>query len=283
MTAVQTQNPPRVRSWLFTPGNRPGRLASAADCGADVIIIDLEDAVAADQKDMARNEAMAWLSKPLPQPVLRALRINSLDSREGLADLADLLDTAAQPDFVILPKADSVGQMQMLDRLFTRHVKTARLVALVESVAGLAKCEALANCNPRMFALMIGAADMASDLGISVNWNGLAYARSRIAAAAAGAGIIALDSPYFVLDDEAGHRQELRHSVDLGYTAKAAIHPRQIDLINEALSPTSAEIEDAEAIVAVAREGVGVFKGRMVDEAMARRARRILASAAERG
>lgn len=283
MTAAQTQNPPRARSWLFTPGNRPGRLASAVDCGADVIIIDLEDAVAANQKDAARNEAMAWLSKPLPRPILRALRINSLDTREGLADLTDLLDTAAQPDFVILPKADSVGQMQMLDRLFTRHAKTARLVALVESVAGLAKCEALAKCNTRMFALMIGAADMASDLGIPVNWSGLFYARSRIAAAAAGAGIIALDSPHFVLKDEAGHREELSRSVELGYSAKAAIHPRQIDLINEALSPTSAEIEDAKTIVALAREGVGVFKGRMVDEAMARRARRILASAAERG
>jgi len=283
MTAAHTQNPLRVRSWLFTPGNRPGRLVSAVDCGADVIIVDLEDAVASDQKDMARNEAMAWLSKPLQQPGLRALRINSLDSREGLADLADLLDTAAQPDFVIVPKADSVGQMQMLDRLFTRHEKTARLVALVESVAGLTKCEVLAKCNTRMFALMIGAADMASDLGISVNWNGLAFARSRIAAAAAGAGIIALDSPFFVIDDEAGHRQELSRSMDLGYSAKAAVHPRQIALINEALSPTSAEIEDAEKIVALAREGVGVLKGRMVDEAMARRARRILASAAERG
>jgi (S)-citramalyl-CoA lyase len=272
---------PRVRSWLFTPGNRPKRLASAAECGADVIIADLEDAVAIDQKHLARSEVMAWLSRPLEQPILRALRINSLDTREGLADLASLLDAPAQPDFVILPKAASVGQMQMLDRLFDGNDKAARLVALIESVAGLHKCEALAACNKRMFALMIGAADMASDLGITVNWNGLALARSRVSAAAAGAGIIALDSPYFALDDETGHRREVRRSMDLGYVAKAAIHPTQIDVINRALTPTHAEIEDAKTIVALAREGVGVFKGRMVDEAMARRARRVLANAVE--
>lgn len=268
----------RTRSWLFTPGNRPGRLLSAVECGADVVIVDLEDSVPGDQKDAARNEAMAWLSQPLPRPVLRALRINALNTREGLADLADLLDTGANPDFVVVPKSDSVGQLRMLDRLFTMHAKSARLVALVESVPGLQKCEALALSSARMFALMVGAADMASDLCVRVSWNALAYTRARVAAAAAGAGIIALDAPCFLLDDEPLHRQELRRSIELGFAAKSAIHPRQIAAINEELSPTQSEVEEAKAIISASAQGVGVVNGRMVDEAMARRAWRILAN-----
>lgn len=279
MTEPMRSDALRTRSWLFTPGNRPQRLISGLDSGADVIIIDLEDAVAPDHKTMARSEAIRFLANPVTRPVKRAIRINGLDTREGLADLSDLLDSEAQPDFIIAPKAESADVMRLLDRLLTRHRKGSRLVALVESVAGLNCCEALASSCNRMAALMVGAADMASDLGVEPDWDALAYTRARVVAATAGAGILALDSPYFRFDDDSGLRVETQRAVRLGFAAKAAIHPRQLAMINDALTPTPAELEEAEAIIAIAAQGVGVYKGRMIDEAMARRARRIKANA----
>src|SRR6202035_720908 len=131
----------RVRSWLFTPATRPDRFDKAAVSGADVGIIDLEDSVAPADKAEARRAALAHLAQPSAESCRRALRINGLDRRFGVADLHALLESSARPDYLVLPKTESAAHLQILDRLLAEAGKATRLVAIIESAQGLAACE----------------------------------------------------------------------------------------------------------------------------------------------
>jgi (S)-citramalyl-CoA lyase len=176
---MNEQAPIRTRSWLFTPATRPERFAKAAEIGADVLLIDLEDAVAPRDKAAARTTALDYLAG-LRAGTLRALRINGLDTRAGIADLDALLESAASPDFLVLPKTETAGHLQILDRLLTAVGKATRLVGLIESARGLAALEAISTATPRLAGLMFGAADMSADLGAATAWQPLAYARGRL-------------------------------------------------------------------------------------------------------
>lgn len=276
MTDSQTR---LVRSWLFTPATRPDRFPKAAAAGADVVIIDLEDAVAPTEKDAARRTAIAALSAKEASPPAWALRMNGLGTRAGFADMAALLDSAVAPTFLILPKTESGAELIMADRLLKDAGKTTRLVALVESAAGLAVLDNLARASNRLAAIMIGAADLAADLGAETGWEPLLHARSLAVAACARNGLLALDSPYFNIRDAEGLEQETARSRALGFGAKAAIHPGQVAAINTALTPSLEMIAEARAVLAENAKGVGVVNGRMIDEAVARKARQTLAAA----
>ena len=128
----------------------------------------------------------------------------------------------------------------------------------------------------RPAAFIFGAADMAADLGAETAWEPLLGVRSHIVLVGARAGIAAFDSPYFDIADAAGLKQETKASVSLGFHGKCAIHPAQIATINEALTPTDRQIASAREILLVGRQGVGSVDGRMVDEAVARKARLVL-------
>ena len=269
----------RTRGWLFTPGTRPERFAKAADVSADVLIIDLEDAVAPADKDRARATALNYLAAPGEGGIVRALRINALDTAAGLADLSGLLASPAAPDFIVLPKTESAAHLRILDRLLTRSGKIARLVGLIESASGLAAVEAISTATPHLHGLMFGAADMAADLAAETAWEPLLVARSRLVAACALRGVLAIDAPFFNMHDEAGLKQEVAAAVALGFGAKAAIHPAQIGAINAALTPTAGAVEKARSILAENAKGVGTIGGQMIDEAIARKARRLLAAA----
>src|SRR5262249_53774118 len=141
--------------------------------------------------------------------------------------------------------------------------------------------EEIAAATPRLEALLFGAADMSADLGAATAWPPLAYARSLLVAACALAGALAIDSPFFDVKDHDGLTQETAQAVALGFTGKAAIHPNQIATINAALTPRPEEVARARAILAENAKGVGVVQGQMVDEAVARKARRVLAAAGE--
>jgi (S)-citramalyl-CoA lyase len=275
---MNEQVPIRTRSWLFTPATRPERFAKAAETGADVLLIDLEDAVAPRDKAAARTTALDYLAG-LRAGTLRALRINGLDTRAGIADLDALLGSAASPDFLVLPKTETAGHLQILDRLLTAVGKATRLVGLIESARGLAALEAISTATPRLAGLMFGAADMSADLGAATAWQPLAYARGRLIAVCALADILAIDSPFFELHDEAGLKQEVTAAVALGFSAKAAIHPAQIGPINAALTPSAGAVEKARAVITVNAKGVGTVDGEMIDEAVTRKARRTLAAA----
>ena len=267
-----------TRSWLFTPGTRPDRFAKATEIGADVLIIDLEDAVSPDDKPGARAKAIEYLSAPAPGATLRALRINGLDTAAGIADLDALLGSGAAPDFLVLPKADGPGHLHILDRLLTARKLDTRLVGLIESARGLAAVDAIAAATPRLFGLMLGAADMAADLGVATAWPPLVAVRSRMVLACALAGVTPIDSPFFDVHDTEGLSREATDAAGFGFPAKAAIHPGQVGPINQVLTPTDKAVEHAKAVLAANEKGVGVVDGQMIDEAVARKARRILAS-----
>src|SRR3984957_17746035 len=271
----------QIRSWLFTPATRPDRFAKAVASGADVYIIDLEDSVAPADKAMARQTALGYLTQPAAGSSGRALRMNGLETCFGLADLQALLESSACPDYLVLPKSESAAHLQILDRLLAEAGKATRLVALIESARGLAAACEIAAATPRLEALLFGAADMSADIGAATAWAPLAYARSRLVAACALAGVLAIDSPFFDVKDHDGLIQETAQAVALGFAGKAAIHPNQIAAINAALTPRPEEVARAHAILAENAKGVGVVQGQMVDEAIARKARRILAAAGE--
>jgi (S)-citramalyl-CoA lyase len=269
----------RARSWLFTPATRPDHFAKAAAAGADVAILDLEDAVAPKNKAQARRNALDCLADNPSDGVLHALRINGLDTSAGISDLEALLGSSAAPDFLVLPKTETIGHLQILDRLLTSAGKGTRLIGLIESAHGLAAAEAIATATPRLAGLMLGAADMAADLSATTAWEPLAFARGRLIAACALAGVPPIDAPFFNLHDETGLKQEAAAAVALGFTAKAAIHPAQVGAINAALTPSAEAVARARAVLIENTKGVGTINGQMIDEAVARKARRTLASA----
>jgi (S)-citramalyl-CoA lyase len=268
------------RSWLFTPGTRPDRFAKASAVGADVAIIDLEDSVAPNEKESAREVALGYLASPRNARARIALRINGLDKAAGVADVNALLHRRTWPDFLVLPKTETSGHLQILDRLLAAAGANTHLIGIVESAAGLAAVEAISAATPRLAGLMLGAADLAADLGADAAWEPLAFARSRLVAASALHAVMPIDSPFFDIHDERGLREETGRAIALGFEAKAAIHPNQIAIINAALTPTEAAVAKARAIIAENAKGVGTVGGEMIDEAVARKARRVLAAAA---
>ncbi len=270
-----------TRSWLFTPATRPDRFAKAKEVGADVIIIDLEDAVAPDQKNTARANALTFLAEANASGPARALRINGLDTAAGIADLHALLNSAAAPDFIVLPKTEGPGHLQVLERLLTAAKWPTRLIGIVESARGLAAVETIAAATPRLDGLMLGAADLAADIGAATAWSPLRYARSRLVHACALAQVTPIDSPFFNVRDADALSREVADAVAFGFTAKAAVHPNQIKSINGALTPSPDALAHARSVLDANRQGVGVVDGQMVDEAVARKARRTVAAAAQ--
>jgi (S)-citramalyl-CoA lyase len=268
-----------ARSWLFTPATRPDRFTKAAASGVDVTILDLEDSVAPGDKDQARTTALDFLKSRGTRATRQALRINGLDTQAGLRDLNALLELGVTPDYVVLPQADSAGHLQIVDRLLTAGSLDSRLVGIVESARGLAAVEAIAAATPRLAGLMLGAADMAAELGSGTGWEPLAFVRSRLVSACAAAGVSPIDAPYFDIRDPDGLSQAVARAVAFGFQAKAAIHPGQVAAINAALTPAEGAVAQARAILAENVKGVGAVGDQMIDEAVARRARRTLAAA----
>jgi itaconyl-CoA hydratase len=194
--------------------------------------------------------ALGYLASPRNARARIALRINGLDKAAGVADVNALLHRRTWPDFLVLPKTETSGHLQILDRLLAAAGANTHLIGIVESAAGLAAVEAISAATPRLAGLMLGAADLAADLGADAAWEPLAFARSRLVAASALHAVMPIDSPFFDIHDERGLREETGRAVALGFEAKAAIHPNQIAIINAALTPTEAAVAKARAIIA---------------------------------
>jgi citrate lyase beta subunit len=251
-----------ARSWLFAPGSRPERFAKAAATAAEALILDLEDAVAEDRKLEARGHVIGFLeSRPaISQQVI--VRINPLGRAVGLEDLAALAQLKNGPDLVLIPKAEEPAELALAARL-------------VESARGVARAAEVVAATPRLAALMFGAADYAADMGQQVGAYQPDFARATLVNAAAAGGIAAIDSPFFAIDKPDELAAECRRSRGLGFYGKAAIHPSQLEPINEVFAPTQAERDLARRILEAAPDGVGVLDGKMIDIAMVRWARRV--------
>jgi (S)-citramalyl-CoA lyase len=265
-----------LKSWLFTPATKSDKFSRAAEVHADALIIDLEDSVAPSAKREARETAFRYLAGILPGHLPVALRVNSPDTRFGLDDLQALASSSVDPDYLLLPKCGSAAVLELVGNLLREAGKTAQVLALIESAKGLGALDEIVAGDAKPAALVFGAADMAADLGAETAWEPLLWARSRIVQVAASAGIAALDSPHFEITDTTALSQETQASASLGFHGKCAIHPAQVAIINAALTPSDQQIAKARDILVVNRKGVGTVDHRMVDEAVARKAKLVL-------
>lgn len=269
---------------LFTPGNRPERVAKAAGAGADGVIIDWEDAVPAGEKDAVRAATIARLREQgpvAPPPFVTAVRINDLRSPAGRADLDALNASALRLDTVVLPKVEDPDEVREAAR---RLFGAPRLVCLVETVLGVRHAAAIAAASPQVAALAFGGFDLSAETGGEPVWDALLWPRTQVVHACAAAGVAALDQPWIDFADEAGLAAECARVRALGFTGKLAVHPRQCPVIRDAFRPSTAQVEAARRVVAAASAaagGVATVDGRMVDVPMFRAARRVLERAGE--
>jgi citrate lyase subunit beta/citryl-CoA lyase len=253
------------RSCITVPGDDDAKLAKAAAFDADEVILDLEDAVAAERKDTARASVERALHDLDWRAPTVAVRVN-----RGSTDDVELV-RAARPDVVVLPKVESPDELAGLPVPAEAQIETARGLAFCEQIAAAAGLEAL----------VLGPGDLAASLGVPELTIGegahVGYALARVAVAARAFGLQAVDGPFVALGDEAGLRASANRSRALGYDGKWCIHPAQVPVCNEVYAPTPEEVERARRILGSA--GVARLDGEMVDEATRRMAEAILARA----
>ena len=269
------------RSLLFVPGNRPDRFAKAVSAGADMVCVDLEDAVPVDSKATARESALSWLLEADNGPT-RAIRINSIRTATGLRDLVALAEAAPVKGLVLLPKVDTQEEIGIADAILTEAGSGVGLMALVEGVQGLQRVPDIAEASPRLKSLMLGAVDLASELGCDLAHEPLLYSRSRIVHAARCAGIAALDVPSLNFRDSEAVGAEARVAKSLGFTGKAVIHPDNVAVVNAVFTPTAEEAARARQIVdafAASSSGLVVIDGRLVERPVIRKMEQVLAAA----
>lgn len=275
---------PRLTSLLFTPALRTERYQKVPACGADGIIIDLEDSVPLSEKSGARDGLIDWLKahqRVGALPFITALRINDLRSSAGRADLDALNAAAIRVDAVVLPKVESAAEVQQAAR---RLFGAPRLICMIETVLGVRFAAEIASSSPQVAALAFGGFDLSAETGGEPTWDSLLWPRTQVVHAASAAGVVAIDQPFIDLGDIAALTQECTRVRALGFAGKLAIHPQQCPVIKSAFLPTKAQLTEARRIVeafSAAQGNVAVVDGRMIDVPMYRSAQRVLQSAGD--
>ncbi len=250
------------RSLLFVPASRPERFAKAIAVGADCICIDLEDAVAPDDRPAARGIVGDFLANRAPSPCKVGIRINAVRSRDGIRDIAALLEWAA-PDFILIAKAEDAFDVELLHRA----LPDIALWPLIESGAGLAQVESIARA-PGVAGILFGAADYSSDVRCEMAWEPLLTARARLANACGGAGIELMDVPYIDLQSLDDLEPSTIRARQLGFTGRGCIHPGHVAAVNAVFTPTEAEIDLAERTIVAFRAARGAattLDGKLVE------------------
>jgi citrate lyase beta subunit len=286
MTAVDRQVRAR-RSLLFVPALRPDRFAKALDAGADIVCVDMEDAVALARKDEGRELTLPLFRQHSHAHVEKMVRINSLQTLHGLKDLQALATIDAPPPAIMIPKVKSAEEVQVIETLLSSGpARAIRFCVIIETNQGLERAVEIAKSSPRIDSLILGAVDMSAELRCQKAWEPLLYARSRLVHAAASAGIDLLDVPYLNLDDPAGLTAEAQACQRLGFTGKACIHPTQIPVVNAAFTPDAKTIEKARKVCAAFEAdttGLVVVDGELIELPVVRSFYRVLAIADQLG
>ncbi|MFJ9844235.1 HpcH/HpaI aldolase/citrate lyase family protein [Kitasatospora sp. NPDC101155] len=280
MTEAMTLSPHRRLgpAWFMTPATRADRYASALTCDADVALVDLEDSVAADAKDQARRDARAFFAQDGGRCVL-GIRVNALSTLDGTKDLAAIAAYPRKPDLILLPKTETARDIALLAAVLGTPAYTPMLFALIETPRAVDRLPEILAA-PRLSGAVFGSADYALELGTHTGWEAMRHARHSIANSCAAAGLIAIDTPYFELNDTAGLTAEAHRAKGIGFHGKGAIHPRQLPHITEAFRPTDDEIAEARAIVTAAEHSgdhITSVDGHMRGTPFFTRARRLLA------
>lgn len=271
---------------LFVPGVRTDRHAKAVGSGADVVCLDLEDAVAPALKADARQAVLAFLDTVEPGQTGLALRINAVHSLVGAADVAALATVRRAPHILVLPKVKSAAEVACFASILPAAFAASEIWAIIETAEGLEAAPQIARASPRLAGLIFGAADLAAELGCAMDWEPLLYARSRVVHAAAVAGIATMDVPHLDVNDDEGLRRAVAAARKLGFTGKAAIHPRQVALVHEGFAPSHSEVAAAQRLLSAfdaCSDGVCLLDGKLVELPMVRAARRVTAIAGAAG
>jgi citrate lyase subunit beta/citryl-CoA lyase len=301
-----TRTPERTqrlqRSELAVPGSNPGMFEKAAASNADYVFLDLEDAVAPDDKLAARANIIQALKdidwRGLGKTI--SIRINGLDTHYMYRDVVEIVEQAGEfLDTILIPKVGVAGDVYMVDAMVSQ-IETAvglsqriGLEALIETTLGMANVEAIATSSERLEAMHFGVADYAASCrarttnigGLNADYPGDQWHNglSRMLVACRAYGLRPVDGPFGDFNDPEGFQLAARRAAALGYDGKWAIHPSQIDLANDVFSPPAAEVDRAKRILLALEEaaaegrGAAQLDGRMIDAASARMAENVVA------
>lgn len=312
---VERRTPPRLyRSKLFLPGSRTALFEKAAASAADVVCLDLEDAVAPPDKEKALENIVQALNDIYWGNKLVTVRINGLDTHWCYREVIALVEKGGERlDAIMIPKVGNGSDVYAIDMLVTQasqavgRKKQIGLEVIIETVSGLTNIDAIAGASRRLESLHFGSADYAASQGMRTtnigggnadyvmladangeaaqqrHWNDLwHYPLFRMAQAARAHGIVPIDGPFGDYSDPEGFRVQARRTAVLGCEGKWAIHPSQVALCNEIYTPPAKEVERAEAILAALKEahekgmGAVALNGVLIDAASIRQAQGIV-------
>jgi citrate lyase beta subunit len=284
------------KALLFVPGDDRRKIEKSTTLDVDAIIMDLEDGVALNRKDAARLSVASALNELSFGRKSRLVRINPVSTSLWQDDMESALSSS--PDGIVLPKVESAAGV----RLVSARIKAFEhahglphnaiiLLAIVETALGIVNVGEIASADERLAALIFGAEDLAGDMGATRTPGGeeVFYARSAVVLHAKARQLAAIDTPFVDFHDGAGLRVETERALRMGYTGKLAIHPNQVEIIQQVFTPGVEEIQQAQRLIAAhdahqaAGTGVFAFDGKMVDMPMIRAAQTVLARATMSG
>ena len=315
-TLIEQATPRLHRSELAVPGSAPGMFEKAATSKADVVFLDLEDAVAPDDKEQARKNIIQALNDIDWGKKTMTLRINGLDTHYCYRDVVDVVEACPRLDTILIPKVGVPQDVYAIDMLVTqieqykKREKKLGFELLIETALGMANVEAIAQSSKRLEAMSFGVADYAASTrarttvigGVNPDYGVLTdkdssgnreyywadqwhAAQTRMMVACRAYGLRPIDGPFGDFNDAEGYKAAAKRAAVLGYEGKWAIHPSQIDLANEVFTPSEAEVTKArrilDAMAQAAKEGKGAVSldGRLIDIASIRMAEALIEKA----
>lgn len=283
-----------LRSLLFVPGNKNNMLDKALGFSPDAFVPDMEDSVPTAEKENARNTIAGYLPKLADSNVPIIPRVNSFDTAWAADDLAAVVGPHIYG--ISIGKIDEPEDIDEISQLIGELERDAgldegqiKMIPWIESAKAIMHCYDICRASPRLVAVAFGGEDFTHDMGIErlEDESEVAFARNQLCIAARAAGILALDTPYFRFKDEDGLRTNSSEAKQCGFKGKFAIHPAQIDAINETFSPSTKEIEYARRVVQAFEEaersgsGSTSLEGKVIDVPVVKRARALLELAGE--
>jgi malyl-CoA/(S)-citramalyl-CoA lyase len=315
-TQIQQATPRLHRSELAVPGSNPALFEKAAQSAADIVFLDLEDAVAPDDKPQARKNIVQALNEIDWRVKTMMVRINGLDTHYMYRDVVDIVEACPRLDMLLIPKVGVAADVYAVDMLVTQienakgRAKRIGFEVLIETALGMANVEAIAQSSRRLEAMSFGVADYAASTRARTTVIGGVHkdsvvltdqddsgrrqsfwtdpwhaAQTRMMVACRAYGLRPIDGPFGDFSDSDGYTAAANRAAVLGYEGKWAIHPSQIALANAVFTPSDAEVTKArrivEAMAQAAREGKGAVSldGRLIDLASIRMAEALLAKA----
>jgi len=278
-----------LRSLLFVPGNKANMLDKALALAPDAFVPDMEDSVPAAEKANARDTVRSFLPKLAARGRIVIPRVNALDTEWFDADVAAVV---GRDIFGIsIGKVHTAADISAISQALAKHEQRAglplghlKLLPWIETAEAIVNVNAICRASERIVAVAFGGEDFTNDMGIErlADESQVAYARQQLCVTARAAHVLALDTPYFKLRDLDGLRANSAHAKSIGFKGKFAIHPEQLDALNECFSPSAAEIAHAERVVAAFDEaerrgrGSTSLDGWVIDVPVVKRARALL-------